>query len=1051
MKKGILFLSILFAFLGICSSVNAGHVLLQTPKDCQVTGMSPNGRYVCGSEVLGNRGFLWDLHTGEFNWLSSGSSITRASDVSDNGVVVGVYISTEASVNGAPIQSGGYWKAGKWYNLENIDGVPVTDPENGSWANGVSADGQYIVGAAYDSKGFCTPCLWKNGFLERTYPIPEIGQYKSGVAYDVNSDGSLACGWAFNSSNRATYLWNSDGGTQLADNDNYSVFHAAVKFSHNDKYIACTAYDLFIYDVEKQENIIIPPVSQEFNQSFASFVCDDKTFFWTEDGNAAIHKEGIGSMLLKNYLKEYEDIDLGELIPWQVSSVSLDGKIMTGTSMGINEAEGMIEYRGYVLLLDQNTDHPQPAYISTNQLSGLPNVKVTWDAPFSKATDVKGYNVYRNGIKLNNDMISGNIFFDNTTKVGDVLKYQVTAVYANVESEKSTESFITIVNPYSISDVPTSIMGRASGYNDAMLKWVKPIVSDGIVKWNKTRATDGLGANASGSFFFGVKFDKQILSCYPAEMVISGIEFMPMANAEFTVNMKIGNKEIYTEEIKNNIIIGEYNQVKLSDEITIGSILKEMIGDETLFLFIEVFSAEPGTFAAGIDLTTTQKGYSDLMSQDGVTWDELSELSDGTLNGSWNLGLLINGSNGGNKKLTGYNIYRDGVKVKTAVSKLNDVKYTFMDTNLSGNEYSYSVEAVYAANGETFTSKKSEPLTIKLSNNNEPCTPPVNVEAYKYGTEELNDIQVSWNSPSATEKYEMSYTNWNYNLSLTLSGGFNINAAIKFDQDKMSLYNGFEINEFMFYPVANVEQFVLRIFDDNSEIYSQEIETYTLNKKNTITLDEPVMLSSNSSLFIVLEVIGMVDGKSIAVDTSIPFPEYGDLYAEPGTAYASLWNAASIKGNWMMGVNITNNAKTSKGNNLIRYNVYMNDIKMNNSPITENSYRIEGNTTGTKHLISVAAVYTECGEQRSAAVEIQEPTGVNNMDENIRVYPNPASKFINIEGDVVSVTLLDITGKEMFKADYVKSINVENFIPGMYILNVNTGNGIITKRVAINR
>jgi hypothetical protein len=68
---------------------------------------------------------------------------------------------------------------------------------------------------------------------------------------------------------------------------------------------------------------------------------------------------------------------------------------------------------------------------------------------------------------------------------------------------------------------------------------------------------------------------------------------------------------------------------------------------------------------------------------------------------------------------------------------------------------------------------------------------------------------------------------------------------------------------------------------------------------------------------------------------------------------------------------------------------------------------------------------------------------------NINVYPNPANQLVTIaweaeKGNAVNISIADIFGKEVYKTQAVQSskqeINLEQLVPGVYVINVNSGN-----------
>jgi len=74
---------------------------------------------------------------------------------------------------------------------------------------------------------------------------------------------------------------------------------------------------------------------------------------------------------------------------------------------------------------------------------------------------------------------------------------------------------------------------------------------------------------------------------------------------------------------------------------------------------------------------------------------------------------------------------------------------------------------------------------------------------------------------------------------------------------------------------------------------------------------------------------------------------------------------------------------------------------------------------------------------------------------NINVYPNPASDVLNVASDIniTSVTLVNLVGQVVY-SDKVNGtdlqINVSNFVTGIYMLHLETVNGnVVTKRVSV--
>ncbi len=79
--------------------------------------------------------------------------------------------------------------------------------------------------------------------------------------------------------------------------------------------------------------------------------------------------------------------------------------------------------------------------------------------------------------------------------------------------------------------------------------------------------------------------------------------------------------------------------------------------------------------------------------------------------------------------------------------------------------------------------------------------------------------------------------------------------------------------------------------------------------------------------------------------------------------------------------------------------------------------------------------------------------------DNVNVYPNPASDLINIDlngGSVSEVIISDLQGREIQKIipgtnQSLISIPVNNYAPGVYLVQLHSGNDVITKKVVITK
>ncbi|WP_318640789.1 T9SS type A sorting domain-containing protein [Flavobacterium ardleyense] len=78
----------------------------------------------------------------------------------------------------------------------------------------------------------------------------------------------------------------------------------------------------------------------------------------------------------------------------------------------------------------------------------------------------------------------------------------------------------------------------------------------------------------------------------------------------------------------------------------------------------------------------------------------------------------------------------------------------------------------------------------------------------------------------------------------------------------------------------------------------------------------------------------------------------------------------------------------------------------------------------------------------------------NNTLEQVSVYPNPTSGLVQVNlpssVEIISVTVSDISGKQMNASISGNTIDMSNFANGVYMVNVNTNEGNLVRKVVKN-
>jgi len=137
------------------------------------------------------------------------------------------------------------------------------------------------------------------------------------------------------------------------------------------------------------------------------------------------------------------------------------------------------------------------------------------------------------------------------------------------------------------------------------------------------------------------------------------------------------------------------------------------------------------------------------------------------------------------------------------------------------------------------------------------------------------------------------------------------------------------------------------------------------------------------------------------------------------------------------------------------YNVYINDLENPIASTTNTNYSFSGLVEGQTYTAGVSSVYTS-GESEIMTIEFDVPVGINEVDNlhSLIVYPNPAKdKLQIISGNRIDkVKIFDAVGNLVLESKMAEQgINVSGLNDGIYIMQIISGDKLVTKRISIIR
>ena len=279
-----------------------------------------------------------------------------------------------------------------------------------------------------------------------------------------------------------------------------------------------------------------------------------------------------------------------------------------------------------------------------------------------------------------------------------------------VLGEKSTVSI----------DPPTNFTAEVVDGNDVEMNWVAP-GGVGYIQWDAgTNTGNGIGLTNGGTFMVASRWSPADLAPYDGNYMTS-ITFFHNDDPTATFVLKAWTGANAGTEILSQPVaatnMGDFNEIPLDNPILIDASQELWFGYE--------LTHGAGTFPAGCDDGPAVQEFGDLISTDGgSSWTGMSAAYG--LDYNWNIAGYLSSSDNGkdiavpmvkqsiaaangtpvasgsngkivkmdkkaNRGLIGYNVYRDGVVI---AEEIGASSYT--DYDLVPGSFTYDVKAVYA-------------------------------------------------------------------------------------------------------------------------------------------------------------------------------------------------------------------------------------------------------------------------------------------------------------------------------------------------------------------
>lgn len=384
-------------------------------------------------------------------------------------------ISWQKGNGSAKADSYNVYRNNRKVNASPVNGMTFTDQPlvYGEYTYKVTA----VYGGKESAKSDSVKVLVKNG--AQYYP-------PVGVAASINGNKNVSLTWEsplFGADQPATMTWaNGKHADDIGMTDG-SIFYAGVKWD---------AYDIAEYRGKRISSVSVQLVNPV--QYIALFI--------QKDGEQIYKKQYKGDFKFDGSLTAIpvdEDI---RILPGHEYMFGFEIKSDAGVQpLGIDDSKAVFN-KGDLL----STDGEKWFSAAISGIEGNFNINV--DLTPTDITEEKpmGYNVYRNGVKVNSSLITSQSYDDVLSATG-TFAYTVTSVYKN--NGESAESKPVNVEAYEIKDktAPNAVYADVERNRNISLRWDNPTKEPQVIKADITKrpVTTEEGCPEYVRSFFGPK------------------------------------------------------------------------------------------------------------------------------------------------------------------------------------------------------------------------------------------------------------------------------------------------------------------------------------------------------------------------------------------------------------------------------------------------------------------------------------------------------------------------------------------------------------------
>ncbi|MEG1910002.1 MAG: T9SS type A sorting domain-containing protein [Bacteroidales bacterium] len=387
-----------------------------------------------------------------------------------------------------------------------------------------------------------------------------------------------------------------------------------------------------------------------------------------------------------------------------------------------------------------------------------------------------------------------------------------------------------------------------------------------------------------------------------------------------------------------------------------------------------------------------------------------------------------------NHEIDYYQIYKNDDKFK----QVDASTLFYSEKDMQVGKYKYNVAAIYKTSGEA---TKSNTISVNIFKNNLLARP-----KHLHIDTKTNSLQ--WEAPDPIINNNLTYKFYN-DLELNSDSTYKVDKKGGVLMETVYVVNAFmpqdldeqiatTIKQIAFIPIEKATYSAV-IFSNHKLIAEEPIKVTDseLGKFKTHQFTSIPYVSNEDTLLIGYKVTNFTSAP-IATDFG-PVQKMGQSNligskSENGIDWQTLYTGNNIL-NIGFGLPIfESNTKHSyifKG-----YNVYGNDLKLTEVPLSQNEYAISKKNS----TYYVTAVYESGESQASDTLKVKEINiEIQNKNNQFKIYPNPVNTNLYVEGEnIKSIEILNINGSVLKTQTANNFIDLTDIAKGMYLVRITT-------------